>query len=153
MILKKRPAAWTPTRWFSIDCQTRDEAARGAVSSSSPLLKVSVLKGSASRKSYAFTEATVLVGRTAEVVDRSGRVRANDLAFDDRSATVSRAHARFKYDAAQRGYRVLDDGSARGTRVLRGGSSIAVPHDPRGVRLESGDEIHFGDAVVRVTLE
>jgi len=152
-MLKKAPADWEPNRWFSIDCRARGDAAPRSASSSSPVLKVTVVKGLATRRSYAFSDTTILIGRTAEVVDRSGRIRANHLAVEDRSSTVSRAHARFRYDKAHGAYRLLDEGSARGTRLVRGGTTICVPHDPRGVRIQSGDEIHFGDAVVRVTLE
>jgi len=151
VVLKKAPPDWTPDRWFAIDCQVRADAA--APAAPRPLLKLNVVKGVTSRKSYAFREGTILIGRTDHVVDRSGRVRANHVAFDDRHSTVSRAHARFVYDNERPGYRLLDEGSVRGTCVIRGGASIRVPRDPRGVRIEAGDEIHFGEAVVRVTME
>ena len=69
-------------------------------------------------------------------------------------ATVSRAHARMVYDAARGGYRLLDEGSTRGTQVIRRGELIKVPkNDPRGVLLMSGDEIQLGDVVLRLTIE
>ena len=58
------------------------------------------------------------------------------------------------YDAARGGYRLLDEGSTRGTQVIRRGGLIKVPkNDPRGVLLMSGDEIQLGDVVLRVTIE
>jgi pSer/pThr/pTyr-binding forkhead associated (FHA) protein len=116
------------------------------------MLKIAVVNGTANRKAYAFREPTILIGRTIEAVN--GRhVRRNQVAFDNDNSTVSRGHARVKYETARPGYRVLDDGSARGTWIVRGGASIPVPHDPRGVRIQSGDEIHLGNAVLRVTIE
>ena len=50
-----------------------------------------------------------------------------DIAFDERALDVSRAHARIVYDDARREYRLLDDGSAKGTRIVRGDLTIDVP--------------------------
>jgi len=150
--LKKAPPGWTPAQLFSIDYHARADGG-DATSPSWPLLKVTVLKGTATKKVYMFREPTILIGRTAEPTDSKGRVRRNHVAFDDRNATVSRAHARLKYDKSRAEYRLLDEGSGRGTRVVRGETLMPVPRDPRGVRIHSGDEIQCGDASVRVTLE
>ncbi len=151
--VRKRPPEWGAGQLFAIDCENGSEAEQEKTTGPSwPLLTVTVVKGTATKKAYSFRAANVLIGRTQEAADTRGRVRRNHVAFEDANATVSRAHARLKYDSGRPGYRVLDEGSARGTRVVRGGISIAVPHDPRGLRLESGDEIHLGDAVVRVTI-
>ena len=99
------------------------------------------------------SRVAVTIGRTEAVRDTSGRTRWNQVAFDAQASTVSRAHATVKYDGTRAEYRVLDDGSARGTAVVRAGAVIVVPRDPRGVRLQSDDEIRFGDAAVRVTIE
>ncbi len=111
-----------------------------------------MLKGTATKKAYAFTEPTILLGRTPEVSDSNGRIRRNHVAFDDENATVSRAHAKLTYDKVRREYRLLDNGSARGTRIVRGATTIPVLRDPRGVRIQSGDEIQLGDASVRVVI-
>ena len=48
-------------------------------------------------------------------------------------------------------YRLFDDGSSNGTAIIRGGETIAVPpRDPRGVRVQSGDEVQVGRAVIKV---
>jgi FHA domain-containing protein len=152
VFLKKVPAGWPAGRVFSIDATPSGDRPGGRTASLPPMLKVTVLNGGAERKVYSFRDATILVGRTVEATSR-GHVRRNQVAFDNDNASVSRAHARFKYDSSLGGYRLLDEGSARGTRIMRGATSIPVPHDPRGVRVQSGDEIHFGGAVVRVSID
>lgn len=147
------PRDWTSGQLFSIEYGTRADADEQTASPLWPLLKLTVVKGSAAHRAYWFKEPAILIGRTAEALDTKGRVRRNHVVFDDSSSTVSRAHATLKYDAAHGGYRVIDERSTRGTRVVRGGASLPVPQDSRGVRVLSGDEIHFGEAVVRVTIE
>ena len=117
-----------------------------------PHIRLTVLKGTATKKAYAFTESTILLGRTPEVSDIQGRIRRNHVAFDDENSTVSRAHAKLTFDKVRREFRLLDNGSARGTRIVRRGTTIPVLRDPRGVRVESGDEIQLGDARVRVVI-
>ena len=63
--------------------------------------------------------------------------------------TVSRAHAHIRSPDGE--YRLFDDRSSSGTRIFRGGQTIALPPgSPRGTRLKAGDEIYFGQAQVRV---
>jgi hypothetical protein len=150
---EQAPSDWADGRLFSIEYDNVPVPEEQPASPSWPLLKLTVVKGSATHRAYSFKESAILVGRTAEALDTRGRVRRNHVVFDDGSSTVSRAHATLKFDAAHGGYRVVDERSTRGTRVVRGGASIRVPQDSRGVRLQSGDEIHFGEAVVRVTIE
>jgi FHA domain len=146
------PSDWAPGQLFSIDCERADtqEPKSDPVW---PLVILEVLKGSATQAAYSFQQPTILIGRAVEALDTNGRVRRNHVVFDDRNATVSRAHATLKYDAAHARYRLLDDRSMRGTNIVRGGATIAVPRDARGVRIQSGDELHFGKAAVRVTIE
>jgi FHA domain len=150
----KAPAGWSEGQLFAIECQQREREAAPTIAPSGPAIRIQVLSGTAARKSYVFGDSTILVGRTMEARDPSGRRRRNHVAFDDGNTTVSRAHARFKLDPAARRYHVLDDGSLHGTTVVRGGETIHVPQrDPRGVLIQSGDEIQFGDAAVRVIIE
>jgi len=146
------PADWAPGQLFSVDCERADaQEPKGAPAW--PLVTVDVLKGSAAQAAYAFQQPIILIGRAVEALDTNGRVRRNHVVFDDRNATVSRAHATLKYDAAHARYRLVDDRSTRGTNVVRGGATITVPRDARGVRIQSGDELHFGKAAVRVTID
>jgi hypothetical protein len=150
--VRQPPAGWAPGQLFSIHYGTRADEEAAADSAPIPHIRLTVLKGTATKKAYAFTEPTILLGRTAEVSDDQGGIRRNHVAFDDENSTVSRAHAKLMYDRVRREYRLLDNGSARGTRVVRGGTTISVLRDPRGVRVESGDEIQLGDACVRVVI-
>jgi FHA domain len=155
-IVRKPPAGWLEGQRFSVEYTAADDSAAAIRPTAAPVIpaiKVTIVKGSAAKKIYTFDQRIVTIGRTAEVRDTNGRTRWNQVAFDTQTSTVSRAHATVKYDAARGEYRVLDDGSARGTAVVRDGTIIPVPRDPRGVRLRSDDEIRFGDAAVRVTIE
>jgi hypothetical protein len=116
-----------------------------------------VVAGSAERRNYTFCGDRIDIGRRAEVLDhRQQLIRRNHIAFVDGDAqgnpTVSRKHAHIAYVSVSREYRVHDDGSARGTAVLRAGQTIRVPPGSRGIRLESGDEIVLGEARMRVKL-
>jgi FHA domain len=123
-----------------------------------PVLQLDAVRGTTASPSYASANAHVRIGRTEDPIDHRGEVRHNDIVFvesaGDQSATVGRAHASIRYHADRREYRIFDDGSANGTRVMRNGRAIPVmPTDPVGVALASGDEIVLGAAVLRVTLQ
>ena len=116
-----------------------------------------MLKGTATRKVYSFPAGRVHVGRMEEIVDDEGRVRRrNDVAFQedgDINQTVSREHARILYDEASGELRLRAESGASSTRIFREGRSIDVSgRDPRGVKIQSGDEIYFGRASVKVTI-
>jgi hypothetical protein len=121
-----------------------------------PRLEVTVLAGTAERRTYALTAAMrVDIGRCAEVRDSRHRlIRTNHVAFLERSGdvnqSVSRRHAHISYEPRSRSFRLHDDGSEHGTGIVRHGRSLTVPRGSRGVRLESADEIVLGDARVRV---
>jgi hypothetical protein len=86
-----------------------------------------------------------------------GRVRFNHVAFEDTrdgvTETVGRAHARLQLDRASGRYHLFNEGSSNPTSIIRGGRMIRVaPRDPRGVRVQSGDQLQLGRAVLRVTI-
>lgn len=157
------PPNWTPGQLFSIGYSLNEEPRRPAMAVTregqpQPSLRVLVLKGAATEGNYTFTQATVSIGRTAEPSDQLGRVRRNRIAFldavDGVTETVGRAHARITFDPDTASYCVFDEGSSNGTLILRDGNVIPVPsQDPRGVRVESGDEIQLGRAVIQVSFE
>jgi hypothetical protein len=154
-LLERAEPGWTPGQRFAI-AYAKAEAAPAALPARVPVLKVTILKGTATRDAYSFQAPVVLIGRTAAAVDTRGRVRRNHIAFDQRSPTVSRAHARIVYDPERDEFRLLDEGSARGTRLVRGDTTTDVRprrEDSRGVRLESGDEIQAGDTALRIAIE
>ncbi len=153
------PDAWSPGRLFAVDYGREDAPARAPkVELRQPLLRVVVVKGAAAEREYTFAQASVPIGRTAEPADHLGRVRRNRIVFldsvDGVTETVGRAHARLAFDADAGGYRVFDEGSSNGTSIVRQGAAIPVPpQDPRGVRVESGDEIQLGRAVIQIVVE
>jgi hypothetical protein len=119
-------------------------------------LDLSVIHGTADRSSYTSVGATVRIGRGQEVRDGRDRlIRTNQIAFVEQGGevnqTVSRQHARVEYDARSDTFRVHDEGSSRGTSVIRDGRGLPVPRG-RGLRLRSGDVLVLGDARVRVKI-
>lgn len=118
-------------------------------------IAITILQGSADKPSYTFAVDRLNLGRCAEVRDqRNHLVRINHVAFDDvrtePNHSVSRQHAHIEHAADSRGYRICDDRSGHGTNVVRNGRTLPVPPGPRGIRLESGDEILLGEARLRV---
>jgi hypothetical protein len=117
-----------------------------------------VLKGTATKKSLTLGAERTNIGRIAEVLDKERRVaRRNQVVFpegaDPANDTVSRAQAHIVRSPGGE-YRLFDDRSAHGTRIFRAGRTIELPSgSPRGVRLETGDEIYFGQACVRFEIK
>lgn len=151
------PADWPEDRRFTIDYH-RDGNVRAATPQPLPQLHVVVIKGAATEPAFTFNESTVAIGRTGEPTDELGRTRRNRVAFTDTrdgvTETVGRAHARLRFDAVSSSYLLFDDGSSNGTAVIRDGTTIPVPRlDPRGVRVQSGDEIQVGRALLRIKID
>jgi hypothetical protein len=118
-------------------------------------LEITVVHGAAEHRSYAFASHRIDLGRGSEVRDsRNGLIRTNHVAFSDGPAqinrSISRQHSHITYDPSSGQFRLHDDGSVHGTRIVRKGRTLAVPFGTRGVRLKSGDDIVLGEARVRV---
>ncbi len=153
------PASWSPGQVFALEyvpARVSHEGRARAVPC--PVLTVTVVTGTAAHPEFSFTGPVVAIGRSTDPTDETGRVRRNRLAFDDVvdgvNETVGRAHARLRFDPDTAAYRIFDEGSRNGTSVVRDGEVIAVhAHDPRGVRIRSGDEVRVGRAVLRITVE
>lgn len=152
----KPSAAWTNPRF---ELELLREAAPPPVvrPASVPEIKLSVLHGKAVQRAYTFTGGRIDLGRRAEVLDGKGRlVRSNHVAFLEEghevNASVSRRHAHIQFVPLAREYRLMDDRSAHGTGVVRRGRTIGVHPGPRGIRLETGDEILLGQARLRVVI-
>lgn len=94
-------------------------------------------------------EGTFNIGRVAEIHGRDGRmIRRNQIVLDgdSASATVSRMHARI-HGTRERGsmtFTLFDEGSQRGSVVVRGGRPHKVVQGPGGFRLKDGDELYLG---------
>ena len=120
-------------------------------------IEVVVLTGESDRSAYSFTAFPVAIGRGADVRDsRNLLLRINHVAFTESAhevnRTVSRKHARIELDEATGRPRIVDDNSAQGTSVIRGGRGIAVPRGSRGLGLKSDDEIVIGQARLKVRI-
>jgi hypothetical protein len=127
------------------------------VARAAPRLGLRVVRGNAEQESYTFEQERVYIGRLPEVLDEHGRVkRRNHVAFFDdgeENHTVSREQARIVYREEPEGYWLIDERSAHGTRIFRGGRPIDVSsRDRRGIRLRDGDEVYFGRAAVVCSL-
>jgi hypothetical protein len=123
-----------------------------------PRLKVTVVAGKASHRTYEFAGTRIDIGRRADVLDARQRlVRTNHVAFaeegPDVNRSVSRRHAHIAYAVESGAYRLSDDRSVHGTSIVRDGRTIPVPSGPRGVRLQSGDEILLGQARLKVAID
>ena len=124
---------------------------KGQVSSTRPPATLKVLRGDAEPTEYAIKSDRVNIGRMTEVTgERDGLRRRNDLAFADTEATISREHASIRFDTTTGKFRIFDSSSQRGTIIFREGRRLEVPRGAaRGTQLQSGDEIHLGEARVR----
>lgn len=141
-------------RPFRVSCQREPAVEAPPAPVNAAAAQVVVVKGASPRKTYVLAGERTNIGRTAEVLDHDRRVvRRNQVVFaeggDPANETVSRAQAHI-LRTSEGEYRLFDDRSAHGTRIFREGRTIALPSgSPRGVRLQPGDEIYFGQAAVR----
>jgi hypothetical protein len=148
--------AW-PRPEFHIT-MARVERAAAPVPEMVPRIEIVITQGTADREAYAFGTLPIAIGRGTEVRDgRRQLVRINHVAFvengDDVNQSVSRRHARIELDVQTKRPRVIDDNSAQGTAIIRGGRGIAVPRGSRGLTLQTDDEVAFGQARVRIRIE
>ena len=165
-LLEQPAESWGPEQRLEIKYESRTVVAaaaaqpvqeEAAVRQEPPEIRIEVIRGQTTQPSYAISEATVRIGRTAAPVDNRGRPRRNHVVFleegDEHTRTVGRAHASLQYDRDRQEYRLFDDGSHNGTRLIRKGTTVDVlPRDPVGVAVISGDEIEFGTAAIRVEI-
>lgn len=122
-----------------------------------PELRLSVLTGACEQPEYTFQTSVIAIGRGADPADTLGRVRRNHVAFldarDGVSETVARAHARLEFDPAIGAYLLFNESSSNPTFIRRDGRSLRIaPRDPRGVRVQTGDELQLGRAVLKLAL-
>lgn len=119
--------------------------------------KLVVRAGTANVAELRIEKSRTNIGRSNDVIRSHGIFRRNDLVFseeNDVSRSVSREHAHVVYDKTVDEYRLFNDrwyklGSPDcATWIVRDGLSHEVHRNSRGIKLEDGDEIHFGQAVV-----
>jgi hypothetical protein len=146
---------------FRIDYQSEAPKAQPKleVTEVLPQVQLTMLRGHTTKKTYRFAKSKINLGRLAEVLDDHYRVvRRNDLVFqesgDDTDQTVSREHAHISFNEKPGEFRLYDDGSAYGTRILRDGQTIEVQaSNRRGAKLHPGDEVFLGQACIRFDIQ
>lgn len=123
--------------------------------------RLTVQKGKANKTEIVLDKTRINIGRTMDVYRSDGPSRRNDLAFsedNDINRTVSREHAHIMFDSRSGEYRIYNDRWYKpGTKaedgcglwIIRDGLSKEVHRNARGTKLEPGDEIHLGLAVIK----
>jgi len=124
-----------------------------------------VAAGTANKPEIALQKVRTNLGRPVDVYKAEGLSRRNDLAFAEDNPinrTVSREHAHILFDKKTGEYRLFNDRwYQRGNKtenncglwIVRDGMGQEVHRDTRGTRLEPGDEIHLGKAVVKFQMK
>jgi len=143
--------------WLTVETIAENPEGRGTV----PAARLVVCTGTANKTEIALEKPRTNIGRVIDVYRSEGLHRRNDLAFEEDTEinrSISREHAHIRFDKVSGQYRLFNDRwypreSPRpgdcGTWIVRDGMSQEVHRDSRGFKLEPGDEIHFGKAVVR----
>ncbi len=124
------------------------------------LARLTAMSGEVYRSPYILTKRTTFLGRLRNVMDlKTGEVvRRNDFVYSrlegDQSPnkSVSRQHASIVFDNGD--FYLFDTGSANGTGVERAAQTIETPTgDASGIRLQDGDIIRLGAALIRFELD
>jgi hypothetical protein len=146
--------------WIQVETEAIAPAAEPPARADRPA-KLVVVRGTASKPELTLKKQRTNIGRTVEISRLDGPSRRNDLAFiedNEINRTVSREHAHILYYKASGEYRLHNDrwyksaGKPQGNCglwIIRNGLSQEVHRSPRGFKLESGDEIQLGQALLR----
>jgi hypothetical protein len=146
-------------QWLVVEVGTQEAANAGKTA------RLIILEGTANASEVKLDKTRLNIGRSRDVYRNEGLYRRNDLIFEaetEINKSVSREHAHIQFDKVSGEYRLFNDRwQARGekhvqecgTWIVRDGMSQEVHRTARGVRLEPGDEIHFGRAVAVFELE
>jgi hypothetical protein len=137
--------------WLIVEAVSLEQGGAGKAAA-----RLVVREGAANTSELPLDKARINIGRVIDVYRDAGLYRRNDLAFandTDINRSVSREHAHIVHDRANGEYRLFNDrwyprGGDCGTWIVRDGMSQEVHRNARGTKLEPGDEIHFGKAVV-----
>jgi hypothetical protein len=145
--------------WLLVEALAREPGGADAKA----VARLAVREGRANCGTLRLDKARINIGRVVDVYREHGLFRRNDLAFAEDTEinrSVSREHAHIRRDSATGEYRIFNDrwyargtGGECGTWIVRDGMSHEVHRTSRGVKLEPGDEIHLGRAVVVFELD
>jgi hypothetical protein len=139
-----------------VECSNEAEAAPPPAAADPRLsLRLTIVKGKCEQTDYTLTSPAIAIGRGTEPADVFGCMRRNDVAFldvrDGVTETVARAHARLEFDPGLGAYMLFNESTTNPTFLRRGSRTIRlVPRDPRGVRVQPGDELQLGRALVKI---
>lgn len=142
--------------WLMVTVESRPE--KEVTAAPRRTARLVVVRGTASAPEVLLSKDRTNIGRTAEVYRANGPSRRNDLAFTEENRTVSREHAHILHSKKTGEYRLYNDrwyqhgkkdAADCGLWIIRDGLSREVPRNARGVKLEPGDEIQLGQALVR----
>jgi hypothetical protein len=125
--------------------------------------RLAVVRGTASQPELILKKTRTNIGRTVDISRLDGPSRRNDLAFtedNEINRTVSREHAHILHHKSSGDYRIYNDRWYRsgvskgncGLWIIRDGLSQEVHRDIRGAKLQHGDEIQLGQAVLKFIL-
>ena len=141
--ISQQPVSTEP---FTVTLRTA-AVKRAPVSAPAPSVAKLVTADGSGR--FTLGEGLFNIGRVPEIHGRDGKmVRRNQIVLgtDPAGGTVSRMHARIQ--GARGGdavtFTLFDDGSQRGTTVVRAGVPHTVVRGAVGIRLRDGDELYFG---------
>jgi hypothetical protein len=145
-------------RWLAVQVDSREAPPPAAAEKRSGRLVV--VRGEANQPEVPLVKARTNIGRPVEVFKEDGPSRVNDLAFEGDSEinrTVSREHAHVLFHKQSGEYRIYNDRHSKGGNcglwIMRDGLSQEVHRTARGAKLEDGDEIHLGSAVLKFQLD
>jgi hypothetical protein len=147
-------------RWLKVETESREKSPETIPAPKKPA-RLMVVKGKANDKEVTLNKVRTNIGRGLDVYRADGPSRRNDLAFTEDTEpgrSVSREHAHVVFHKRTGEYRLYNDrwykpGSKSdggcGLWIIRDGLSQEVHHNARGTRLQHGDEIHLGRAVLK----
>src|SRR5579884_136750 len=146
-------------QWLAVETESREAPAVAAPAKRTGRLVVQ--QGTANKPDILLTKLRTNIGRPVDVFREDGPSRRNDVWFPEDTPvnrTVSREHAHILFHKREGEYRIYNDrwykpGENCGVWIIRDGLSHEVHRTPRGTRLEPGDEIHLGSAVLRFQLD
>ncbi|HLJ51269.1 MAG TPA: FHA domain-containing protein [Bryobacteraceae bacterium] len=147
--------------WLWVETESREAPAQPVATTPRKPARVVVMKGNANINELVLAKTRTNIGRTVDVYRSDGPSRRNDLAFSEDSEinrTVSREHAHLVFHKRTNEYRIYNDRFYKpgnkndggcGLWIIRDGLSQEVHRNARGTRLQHGDEIHLGRAVLK----
>ena len=152
------PGAKQP--WLTVETESRPK--KLVAPAPRRTARLVVVRGTATSDEVLLNKERTNIGRTVEVYRAQGPSRRNDLAFSEDNGTVSREHAHILFSKKSGEYRLYNDrwyqhGKKEtadcGLWIIRDGLSQEVHRSARGVKLQSGDEIQLGRALVRFQMK